>query len=520
MNREQFSKIIKFLYVIIWIIILIHLYKGFGNLLHEDLEIWQIMLISFQLTFEVVVLAQINLLLLGICIVLVNPLDHSNIKKLTEFPIVDIVIPIRRVDIHILEDTLIGFSKQSYPVDKMNIYIADDTPEVDKIKNYQQLANKYKVNYISKPENKKYKSGMLNLILPELKSEYIAFFDFDQIPQTTIIEKFLEILQSRQEIDFVQAKKVFRNLDNIFKIWSALLYGLYFEVFERSKQFGEIVLFAGSTACFRRNSIDDVGGIPEHTFTEDNGLSVNLLMNGSKGYYYDKIGSIGNIPPTFSLQIAQLWRWSNGASHVLRLNIRKLLTSRKLPLAQRLDIIATLGISPLVVFIYIYGLSFIPLLVTGVDSSRLVIFNISSTILVPLFAAITYTILVGVAIVLAEDDNVSEFKLSHLPGFLFIALASNLLVIMSGLTGIFGKFGPNSKYGKWTRKVRIKSIAVFGIIIGVITEYFAIQWFKEGFASASLLIILGTTLFPSILLILFVPNLLKTEQPFDSTHFN
>ncbi len=519
MNKKRFAFLIKLLYVLIWIIIIIHLYKGMLDVTDDKLKIWQIIIISLQLSFEVLVLSQINLLLLGIRFVLIHPIDHSGIPKLSEFPFVDIVLPTRRVNINTLESTLIGFSEQSYPREKMKIYIADDTPEEEQIKKYKLLADKYKINYVSRPNNFKYKSGMLNLILPQLNSEYISFFDHDQIPQNTIIEKFIEILQFKPEIDFVQAKKVFRNLTDIFKVWSALLYALYFEVFERSKQFNDVVLFAGSTACFRRSAIDAVNGIPDDTFTEDNGLSVNLIMNGSKGYYYDEIGSIGTVPPTFPLQIAQLWRWSNGASHVLKINIKQLLTSRKIKFNQRMDVIATLGISPLVVFIYIYGLTFFPLIMTGVDSSRLAIYNISSTIVIPLFAAFTYAILVGVSVVLAENDGVSEFRLSHLPGFLFIALASNLLVITSGLSGIFGKFGPNSKHGTWTRKVKIKLIASLGVAFGMITEFYAFQWFNEGFSSAVILIMLGFTLFPSMLLILFVPNLLKSDEPFDSTHF-
>ncbi|MFV2016378.1 MAG: glycosyltransferase family 2 protein, partial [Candidatus Heimdallarchaeota archaeon] len=381
-----------------------------------------------------------------------------------------------------LEETLVAFKNQSYPQDKLHIYIADDTPESSEILKLSKLADKYHVHYVTRPDNVRFKSGMLNLVLPDIKSEFIAFFDHDQIPEENIITKFIQIFHANPDVDFIQSKKVFRNLNNRFKVWSALLYALYFEVFERSKQFNDVVLFAGSTACFRRYAIDAVGGIPEDTFTEDNGLSVRLIMNGSRGYYYDQIGSTGEVPPTFPLQIAQLWRWSNGASHVMRNNFRKLMTSSNLTFAQRMDVMATFGISPLVVFIYIYGFSFIPLVIAGVDSSRLVILGFSSVILVPVFAAVTYTILASVSISLAKSDGVSEFKHRHLPGFLFIALASNLLVITSGLTGIFGKFGPDSKFGVWTREVHIKIISIVSLIIGIIIEWVAIPWFLNGFA--------------------------------------
>lgn len=506
MKKQQVALVIKILYYFIWVLILIHLYKGIEELVGKELEIWEIIIVSLQLTFEVIVLSQINLLLNSIRVVLINPLDHPDLTKLEEFPDIDIVIPTRRVVAATLEETLIGFKQQEYPEEKLHIYIADDTPEVDDILVLSKLAEKYNVNYISKPDNVRFKSGMLNLVLPQMNSKYIAFFDHDQIPVDNIIPKFIQIFNSKPHIDFIQSKKAFRKLDNLFKVWSALLYALYFEVFERSKQFNNVVLFAGSSGCFRRHAIDAVGGIPEDTFTEDNGLSVRLIMNGSRGYYYDQVGSIGTVPPTFPLQIAQLWRWSNGASHVMKNNFGKILSSPNLKFGQRMDIMATFGISPLVVFIYLYGFSFVPLVIAGVDSSRLVIFGISSVILVPLFAAITYTVLASVSISLAKSDGISEFKQSHLPGFLFIALASNLLVITSGLTGIFGKFGPNSKFGTWTREVHIRIISAVSLIIGVIIEIVAIPWFLDGFASASLLIILGLTMFPSFIVVYLLPR--------------
>jgi cellulose synthase/poly-beta-1,6-N-acetylglucosamine synthase-like glycosyltransferase len=506
MNKQNQAQVIKILYYFVWILIIIHLYKGIEELFGKELKFWQITVISLQLTFEVIVLSQINLLLNSIRIVLVNPINHPELTEMEEFPEIDVVIPTRRVDPGIVEATLIGFQNQSYPRDKLHIYIADDTPESESIKELSELADKYQVNYISKPENVRFKSGMLNLVLPTINSEFIAFFDHDQIPAENIIVKFIQIFNAKPEIDFIQSKKVFRSLDNLFKVWSALLYALYFEVFERSKQFNDVVLFAGSTACFRRQAIDAVGGIPEDTFTEDNGLSVKLILNGSRGYYYDQIGSIGAVPPTFPLQIAQLWRWSNGASHVMKNNFHRLMSSKNINFGQKMDIMATFGISPLVVFIYIYGFSFIPLVTSGVDSSRLIFFGISSVIFVPLFAAITYTVLASVSISLAKSDGVSEFKLSHLPGFLFVALASNLLILTSGLSGIFGKLGPDSKFGVWTREVHIRIISSVSLIIGIIVMIFAVPWFLDGFASAGLLIILGLTMFPSFIVVFLIPR--------------
>ncbi len=68
----------------------------------------------------------------------------------------------------------------------------------------------------------------------------------------------------------------------------------------------------GSTACFRREAIESVGGFPENTFTEDVALATKLLVNGRSGLFVNFYGSSGTVPNTFEEHISQLWRWSHG----------------------------------------------------------------------------------------------------------------------------------------------------------------------------------------------------------------
>jgi cellulose synthase/poly-beta-1,6-N-acetylglucosamine synthase-like glycosyltransferase len=473
--------------------------QGILSLITENYEVWQLTIIIIQILFEITIFIQMAFIILGVTVAINSAEKSITPTPLEKYPDLDVFIPIRRVDASVLEQTIKGLRDGRYSQEHLHIYLADDTPEEHLIVKYKALADKYGVTYIHDPTNKKFKAGMLNIALKQGKSDYVAFFDFDQVPQRDILNHFIEVLYDHDDVSFVQAKKTFHDLTNLAKVWSALLYLQYFEIFQRNKEITNTVLFAGSTACFRRKAIDQVGGIPEDTFTEDNGLAVKLMLNGLYGKYTSMVGSVGSVPYGFSEQISQLWRWSHGASHVLRNTGMPIMKSKELKVSQKIDIIGTLGIAPVVILVYIYSLTFIPLILSGVDSKRVSIGNFSSLALIPIITALTYAVIAVVAVWLSRLDETSEFKFRHLPGFLIIALSSNVLTFSSGITGIFGKLGPSSNRGKWTREIRILQISIASFIIGLILEYFAIRWLLiDGYLSAILLIIIGFTLFSSL----------------------
>ncbi len=502
-SRWRLENILLNLFVIsLFIIFILHTIYGISFLLTSNLASWQIFIITLQIGFELVVFIQMSLIIKGISSLEYTADKFYNIK-ISEYPDLDVYIPIRRVNPDILEKTLIGIYDNNYPKEKLHVFTADDTPEEDLSARYKELSEKYGAKYIYDPSNIKFKAGMLNIALIYGKSKFVAFFDFDQIPQPGILHHFVEVLLSDKEVSFVQAKKTFIGLSNLSKVWSALLYAQYFEVFQRIKEKSKTVLFAGSTACFRRSDIDDLGGIPEDTFTEDNGLAVKLMLEGKFGKYTNFVGSVGTVPNKFSDQISQLWRWSHGASHVLRNNIYLIIRSKKMKLSQKFDLIGTLGIAPIVFFVYLYSFTFIPLILSGVDSGRITIFRIPSLVLVPLLTAITYVFIAAKAIALSKKDKESEFKFRHLPGFIIIGLCSNLLVFSSGITGIMGLLGPGSKRGIWNRNVKIEIIGLIGALLGIMLVMLSLIWYMNGYTSAILLFLIAITLLPGLPIVLY-----------------
>ncbi len=512
-KNTDFIKNIAKLIILAFMIIFIFYYVSSAIIQIDDTYVlWAKILIYIQIFIELIVLFQALTIMLSIIDVIKEKESlFITPEKLDKYPDLDVFVTIRRVDVNILERTIMAIREQDYQQDKLHVFIIDDTPEKELSDKYVALSRKYNVEYIYDPTNIKYKAGMMNIALPYAKSEFIAFFDFDQIPQPGILTHMVAILQEYGDYAFVQTKKTFRELTNISRVWSALLYLQFFEVFERTKNKNKAVMFAGSTACFRRECIDKSGGIPEETFTEDNYLTLNLLLNGYLGIFSSRVGSIGLVPNGYYAQISQLWRWSHGGSHTLRLNFRKLLFSKKINFTQRTEYLSTLGITPVLVMVYFYIISFVPLFMNGIDSPRMMIGNMSSIALIPIALSITYVIFAVLAIWFDRNNEHSEFSMKQLPGFLVIALASNFLIFTSGIAGVLGILGPKSKRGKWSRHIPIMRLGTTSLILGTILEITALNWLQQGLSAAILLVLMAFTLLPTFFVVIIYRHPVKEE---------
>ncbi|MCY3412913.1 MAG: glycosyltransferase [Candidatus Heimdallarchaeota archaeon] len=516
MSNQKGSSIIEVglkmaLMMISIILIAIYAYSAIDNLTSID-KVWVKIIVIIQVAIESIIIFQAILITIGIFDVIKEDVSHFETPEtLEKYPELDVFVPIRRVKLDILELTIKALVDQNYQKDKLNIHILDDTPEKELAESYKNLSIKYGVNYIYDPSNVKFKAGMMNIALKQVNAEYIAFFDFDQIPQPGILTHMVYLLQNNPQYAFVQTKKTFRELTNISRVWSALLYLQFFEVFERAKNKNKAVMFAGSTACFKRKYIDLIGGIPEETFTEDNYTTVKLLLEGQIGLFSDRVGSIGLVPNGFAAQISQLWRWSHGGTHTIKLNLRKILASNKLDWTQKNEIISMMMITPLLVVVYLYTISFVPIFLAGYDSPRLILGDVSSIFLIPIIIAFIYVVYAFLAIYFDRNNPYSEFKFRHLPGFLIIALAGNFLITTSGLTGMLGVLGPNSKRGQWNRNIPIIELGIFSFLVGIILVYYSYLWLIAGYKAAILLLIIAFSLIPTIIVVMLYKKPIKVN---------
>lgn len=187
-------------------------------------------------------------------------LTIPNYTPTQPLPDVDLIIVTHNEDVELLRKTINAATYIDYPDKrKVHIVVADDgnRPEV------QALARYYHVGYAGMDGNKQAKSGNINNALKQLHSPLFAIFDTDMIPFSTFLRY-------------------------------------------------TVPLFTGSNAVFLRQAVDEVGGFPTDTITEDFELGTMLNMAGYISLATKIPQSSGITPIDMKGVIKQRTRWARG----------------------------------------------------------------------------------------------------------------------------------------------------------------------------------------------------------------
>jgi len=240
-------------------------------------------------------------------------------------PAIDVLIVTHNEDVALLRKTVNATTFMDYPEKhKVHIYIADDgnRPEV------QQLATEYHVGYITMENNKKAKAGNINHAMAQLDSPLFAIFDTDMIPFSNFLMSSVPFFTTNwaqraaddnetKPLGFVQTPQSFYNADIFqFNLFSENYVANEQDYFSRDVNvlngYNETALFTGSNAVFLRAAIDEVGGFPTDTITEDFELGTQINMAGYTSLATTQPVSSGITPVDVKGVIKQRTRWARG----------------------------------------------------------------------------------------------------------------------------------------------------------------------------------------------------------------
>lgn len=288
-------------------------------------------------------------------------------KDNTYYPTVDIFICTYNEGLDILTDTFEGCKNLNYP--KKEIYVLDD----GKRKEVEKTALELGFKYISRENNIGYKAGNINNALKHSKGDLIAIFDADHIPVSTFLNELVDYFID-EKVAVVQTPQHFYNLDPAqknLKMYSFLSneQDLFFRVIEPGMNCLNSTLIAGTNFVIRRQFLEEIGGLPQESITEDMALGIILEGKGLKVHFHDKPLAIGLAPENFKEYIIQRCRWAKGTFQIfLSKHIQKEL--KNMPFTQKMPYYAGL---------MYYMLSF-PRLICMIMPALFLIFNIKPVI--------------------------------------------------------------------------------------------------------------------------------------------
>ncbi len=460
--------------------------------------------ISFHLILELILnLLTISVEIIGIFYTLMlfyhmgntcfspSSLSEPLIRDLTSYPFVSVVIPTHKPDLSILEQTLQSIRESNYPSEKISIFIGDDTEETDNyLQSMSSVLLKYNAHHVYDPKNKQYKAGMLNIVLSQIQSDFVVLLDYDHIIMPNFIRKSTSLLVNNEELSFVTAKVNFRNLQNKLQIWESMMYAQFFEVFSRSKHKRRKVIFNGSTACFRKSCLLDIGGISTDTLTEDVCLTIDLFSRGHKSALLDEYGSYGLVPTTFSSLLSQIFRWAKGAVQSLKLRYKKIFQA-KIPIFDRIDLLFSTSIFLITPTMYITVFFYICMYLTSSSVVRLPFEDFPYLLLMPIAFSLAYQLSGVIAIVFADKSGLKGLNIFDLFIFYIIALALNPFTLYFLFRSIFRYSPPNRNKQEWTAQIPFLKISFAITFFGCFTVFLGLLDFLSIGFQGSYWLILG-----------------------------
>lgn len=243
-----------------------------------------------------------------------------------QYPDIDVFIATHNEPVDLLYKTVNACTFMDYPdKKKVHIYLCDDggRPEVEK------LARQFNVGYLGFPGNKDAKSGNLNNAMSKTSSPLIATFDADMIPQHTFLMKTVpyfmlpeftddgRLSRSRKKLGLVQTPQSFYNPDLFqFNLFAEQQIPNEQDFFSREvnilRNTSNAVAYTGSNTVISRKAMEEIGGFPLNTITEDFETSIRLQQAGYITYATDEVQAAGLTTTTVPSMIKQRIRWARG----------------------------------------------------------------------------------------------------------------------------------------------------------------------------------------------------------------
>ncbi len=266
--------------------------------------------------------------------------DDNNVKNENFKPFVSIMIPAHNEE-SVISKTVETVLKLDYP--NFEVILIDDRSSDNTASVMKDLESKYpeKIRVLIRKQGAfPGKSAVLNDALLLSEAEAVLVLDADATMESDFLTNLVYALEPK-DVGAVQARKIVRNKNiNILTRCqnNEMTIDTYFQV-SRDAVKGAVEL-RGNGELIKRTALDDIGGWNNYTITDDLDMSTRLHIKGwDVRFCPDTIvyeEGIMYLTPLYR----QRRRWLEGAFRRYLEYFGQILTSKKMSLRVRLDMIA------------------------------------------------------------------------------------------------------------------------------------------------------------------------------------
>jgi len=241
-----------------------------------------------------------------------------------EPPDVDVLVPVCGEPVEIVEPTIAAATNLHGA--NVSVLLLDDGDD----EAMRALAARHGARYITRRHHTGAKAGNINHALRHSAAQFVAVLDCDHVPQPEFLSATLGWLQD-DDVAFVQTPQDYANARANRVAGAAWAQqALFFGAIARGKDRRGAMFCAGTNVVFRRRALEQVGGFPEDSLTEDFALSLRLHERGWRSAYVPEVLARGLGPEDMASYASQQQRWARGCLGALAPALRA-----RLPLRMR-----------------------------------------------------------------------------------------------------------------------------------------------------------------------------------------
>lgn len=239
-------------------------------------------------------------------------------------PRVAILIATYNEELEILERTIIGAKALNHA--NKEVFVLDDGRR-DWLRDYCEAQH---VRYLRRPDNKGSKAGNINHALMVLGNEpvppaFFAVLDADFVPHRGFISRSLALFHDIT-VGLVQTPQHFFNADPVqHNLGLSHSYPdeqrFFFDHVQPARDAWGMAICCGTSSVMRWEAIQDVGGFPTDSVTEDFMVTLVLQNQGWKTVYLNEPLTEGLAPEGLKEYVTQRARWCLGLMQIARSHV-------------------------------------------------------------------------------------------------------------------------------------------------------------------------------------------------------
>ncbi|MGY1834516.1 glycosyltransferase [Blastococcus sp. SYSU DS0510] len=184
----------------------------------------------------------------------------------------------------------------------------------------EEMVTALGARYVARAEHDHAKAGNLNHALTLVRTDLVAVFDADHVPDPDFLTRTLPYFAD-ERLALVQTPQHFYNTSSFEHLRPGVdLHeeSLFYRVIQAGKHHAGAAFWCGTNAVLRAEALREIGGVATESLTEDFHTTMKLHRAGWRSAYHNEVLARGLAAGSPDAFYAQRRRWGRGAMQVLQ----------------------------------------------------------------------------------------------------------------------------------------------------------------------------------------------------------